>query len=161
MQRTDGTVAPWREGGEEDEPMHRWYDMRRNMFDVLSERQCRRLYAPRIVDGEVLSPDEWQDRMYGGGDVRSQEEEEELERACPGVDLLTAEQMMAAKMDVRLDDAAAGEGEVEDGVDRDDFQAWVVLKASDVASEVLKWWKGLDEMDARTESSGFAKFGAT
>jgi hypothetical protein len=30
-------VRPWREEGGVEEPMHRWYDKRLGMFDVLSE----------------------------------------------------------------------------------------------------------------------------
>jgi hypothetical protein len=151
MRRTDGTVAPWREGGEVDEPMHRWYDMRTNMFDVLSEKQCRRLYAPRIVDDEVLSPEEWAARMYG------EEEDDDDDPSKQGVNLRTAADFMAAHMDVRLDggDAQTGVGVC---VDRDDFQAWLVLKGLEVASELLKWWNLLDEVDELSEVDGFAKY---
>ena len=44
---------PWRFGGSMDEPMHRWYDPKLGMFDVLDEADVRRRYAPKVIDGEV------------------------------------------------------------------------------------------------------------
>ena len=127
MIRSDGTAAPWREGGEVDEPMHRWYDMRMNMFDVLSEKQCRRLYAPRIVDGDVLSPEEWTARMYGEGDdaMRDERDDDADDPSRLGVNLRSATDFMMAGVDVRLDggDVQAGVGAC---VDREDFQSWLV-----------------------------------
>ena len=34
---------------------------RLGMFDVLSEEDCRRLYAPRVVNGELIGPDDFDD----------------------------------------------------------------------------------------------------
>ena len=41
-----------------DEPMHRWYDPKHGMFDVLDEADGRRRYAPKACEGEVLSAEE-------------------------------------------------------------------------------------------------------
>jgi len=43
-------------------------------------------------------------------------------------------------------------------VDRDDFQAWLVLKGLEVASELLKWWNMHEEVDELDDVEGFAKY---
>ena len=58
MRLNDGGTLPWREGGDPSEPMHQWYNLRVGHFDVLDEAEVRRRYAPRLVEGEMLSPEE-------------------------------------------------------------------------------------------------------
>ena len=120
----DGRALPWREGGGEGEPMHRWYDEMTGMFDVLDEAQCRRLYAPRVVNGEVMSPEEAEELLGG-----------EASAGAVGRDLLTAEDFSAAGMDVRYRADEAGEGE-QDVIGREDFRKWLVLKGLVLASEL-------------------------
>ena len=82
---------PWRFGGRMDEPMHRWYDPKLGMFDVLDEEDVRKRYAPKVIEGEVISREDAV-RDYGAAAAD-----------FPGCDLRTAEDMLAAGLDVRLD----------------------------------------------------------
>lgn len=91
MRLNDGQTLPWREGGCPNEPMHRWYNLRVGLFDVLDEADCRRWYAPRLVEGEMLGPEEVE-ALGDGDDVN-----------VSGVDLRTVEDMVAAGLDVRFD----------------------------------------------------------
>ena len=86
---------PWRFGGSNDEPMHRWYDPKHGMFDVLSEEKVRMMYAPRVWEDEVLSPEDA--KGFGGGKAATR----------PGCDLRSPKEMMAAGLDVRIDVDAA------------------------------------------------------
>ena len=134
MRLNDGNVLPWRQGGGVDEPMHRWYDKRLGMFDVLSESECRQLYAPRVIDGEVLGPEEWRERYEAqltGADV--------AEPPGVGLDLRTPEEMLAAGMDVRFDsreDIVGGGGAADgfvDVIDSDAFVDWMILQGLELA----------------------------
>ena len=42
----DGSL-PWCRGEDLTQPMHKWYNLHIGMFDVLTEADCRYLYAPR------------------------------------------------------------------------------------------------------------------
>ena len=124
---------PWRFGGSMDEPMHRWYDPKHGMFDVLEEADIRRYYAPKLWEGEVLGPEEA--RELGGAAA--------VELA--GVDLRSAEDMLAAGLDVRLDAGAgvlAGNG--VDVVGEEDFAAWLKLRDLDLASQLAAFWRDMD-----------------
>ena len=114
-------------GGELDEPMHRWYDTRHGMFDVLDLEYARRRYAPNVVDGEVLG---------------LQEAEECGAVAHEGVDLRSASELLAAGLDVRIDQDAV-DGDHPDVVNRDVFHNWLLKKDWDMAGELLSWWTNL------------------
>ena len=146
MRLNDGRALPWRDGGGPDEPMHRWYDMRQGMFDVLSEADCRRLYAPRHVDGELMSPEEAEALGVSGTELTQ------------GEDLWKVEDLLAAGLDVRFD-REEETGASEDVVGKDEFRNWVVLKGLAVASELLKWWMRV-EVSAEGVSDGWKTSGA-
>ena len=97
--------------------MHRWYDPKHGMFDVLSEAYVRRRYAPKLWEGEVLSPE---DAQEFAGSVAAD---------LPGCDLRTPEEMIAAGLDVRLDvDAADPTGSGRDVLEVDDLATWLQLR---------------------------------
>jgi len=118
-------ATPWREGEDVTQPMHKWYNLHIGMFDVLTEAECRHLYAPRFVDGVVVGPEEA--AMLGSTYMSL------------GEDLRTPDDMLAAGLDVRSD--TGDDSDLVDGVvEKDDFQAWIMLKGLVVASELYKWW---------------------
>ena len=130
---TGNGTMPWRYGGRMDEPMHRWYDPKYGMFDVLDEAKVRRLYAPKkMFEDEIVSPE---DALDLGPAVAN----------LPGCDLRTAEEMMAAGLEVRL---AAAQAELcgagRDVVDVDVFREWLILRDLDLAAHLLAWWTALD-----------------
>ena len=115
-----------------DEPMHCWYDPKLGMFDVLDEADVRKRYAPKVIEGEVISPEDARDL---GGAVAD----------LPGCDLRTAEEMLAAGLDVRLDvGEAEGFGVKNDIVDVDAFANWFVMKDLDLAAQLLAWRRAFD-----------------
>ena len=97
--------------------MHQWYNLRVGLFDVLDEADCRRWYAPRLVEGEMLGPEEADALGHGDGEGVN----------MSGVDLRTPEDMVAAGMDVRFD-RDDEDGLVAGVVERDAFQNWILLK---------------------------------
>ena len=113
--------------------MHRWYDPKYGMFDVLDEGTVRRRYAPRrMFDGEVVSPE---DALELGPDVAN----------LSGCDLSEVGEMMAAGLDVRRDAAQAElSGAVQDVVDVDVLREWLILRDLDLAAHLLAWWTALD-----------------
>lgn len=48
---------PWRRGGGEEEPMHRYYDPR-TFHAVTDPDDLRRMFAPKERDGVTLEPEE-------------------------------------------------------------------------------------------------------
>ena len=44
--QNDGSL-PWCRGEDLTQPMHKWYNLHIGMFDVLTDADCRYLYAPR------------------------------------------------------------------------------------------------------------------
>ena len=46
--------GPWRLGGSEEEPMHKYYDPK--LFHVMTQDEMKVVYAPKVVDGVVLRP---------------------------------------------------------------------------------------------------------
>ena len=108
--------GPWRLGGGEEEPMHKFYDPK--MFHMMSEEEMKLEYAPKVVDGVVVGADE----------VGEMSVEEKLTKAVGEVG--TTEEFMAAGFDVNFVgpdgvgpaqggggamDREAGEGAGEDG----------------------------------------------
>ena len=112
--------------------MHKWYDPKHGMFDVLDEDKVRRQYAPKLVEGDVVSTE---DALDLGPDVAN----------LSGCDLRTPEEMMAAGLDVRFDAARAElPGAGKDVVEADIFATWLALKDLDLAAHLLAWWIALD-----------------
>ena len=63
-----------------------------------------------------------------------------------GGDLRTAEDMLAAGLDVRLDAGAPDDpvGNARDIVEEEDFATWMQLRDLDLASHLLAFWRELD-----------------
>ena len=80
--------GPWRLGGQENEPMHKYYDPK--LFHIMSEEEMKIEYAPKEVNGIVLRASE----------AESLKPAEKLERA---VDVITPEEFIAAGFDVNVD----------------------------------------------------------
>ena len=117
-----------------DEPMHRWYDPKHGMFDVLEEADCRRRYAPKACEGEVLSAEEAIELV--GADAAAQ---------LPGLDLRTREEMLAAGVDIRLDvDAGEFAGSGREVIDEADFATWLLLADLDLAPHLYAFWREMD-----------------
>ena len=58
----------------------------------------------------------------------------------------SAEEMAAAGLDVRFDNAAStASASGGDVIDRDAFEGWLVLKGLQLAGDLLKWWVALEE----------------
>lgn len=79
--------GPWRLGGTEDEPMHKFYDPK--MFHVMSEEEMNIEYAPKERDGVLLT----------GTEVGTLSATEKLAAA---VDVETPEHFIAAGFDVNF-----------------------------------------------------------
>ena len=141
MKLPDGTVLPWREGGGVDEPMHKYYDRKHGMFDLLSEGEMRERLAPQTWQGELL------------------EDEEVLEMKkqrfrLQGVDVRTPQHMLATGLEVRIGQGAGGAegGEVGAGsggevVDEEVFGKWLELSGMPLGRELSAWWRDLPAMD--------------
>ena len=150
---------PWRFGGSIDEPMHRWYDTKHGMFDVLDEADMRRYYAPKKWEGGLLSP------------VEAAEPRVAAAVEGPGIDLRSAADMLAAGLDVRFDAGGGvpGDGSGVDVVAEEDFGAWLTLRDLDLASQLASFWRNMDirpdgevvqsmkESDAETDVAFFRK----
>ena len=68
-------------------PMHKWYDPR--LFDMLSEEEVLWSHAPKRWQGGLIEADEAEELRRQGESVES-------------VDVRTAEEMLAAGLDVRV-----------------------------------------------------------
>jgi len=79
--------GPWRMGGKEQEPMHKYYDPR--LFHVMDEAELKEQYAPKEVGGVVLEP----------RDAEALTPKEKLARA---VDVTRPEHFIAAGFDVNF-----------------------------------------------------------
>ena len=114
--------------------MHRWYDTKHGMFDVLDEADMRRLYAPKKWESDVLSP----------ADAALLPEYVGVE--FPGIDLRSAADMLAAGLDVRFDagGGAPGDGSGVDVVAEEDFGTWLTLRDLDLASQLSSFWRNMD-----------------
>ena len=90
--------GPWRLGGSEAEPMHKYYDPR--LFHMMDEDELKLNFAPKEVGGVVLKPAEV-------------EQLEIKDRIACAVGVTTPQQCMAAGFDVHFvgpSDLAADEG---------------------------------------------------
>jgi hypothetical protein len=124
--------GPWRLGGSEQEPMHKFYDPK--LFDVLSEEEMKEKYAPKVSDhGGILSESE----------VAGLERPEAVKRA---VDVSCVEHFAAAGFSVTfngpegevLGENEGGEGEMV--VEEDVFRRWLELSENRIGSAVARWW---------------------
>ena len=79
--------GPWRLGGTEEEPMHKYYDPR--LFHMMDEDELKLHFAPKERDGVVLKPEEVEQLKI-------------KERIACAVDLTTPQQYMAAGFDVHF-----------------------------------------------------------
>ena len=79
--------CPWRLGGSDAEPMHKYYDPR--LFHIMDEDELKLSFAPKEVGGVILKPD----------DV---EKLEVKERIASAVDLRLPQQYIAAGFDVNF-----------------------------------------------------------
>ena len=118
--------GPWRLGGKEEEPMHKFYDP--SLFDeILTEEQMRERYAPKVSEaGAVLSVAEAAALPSGEGLAKA-------------VDVTTPEQFVAAGFSVHFSGSsgevlgggdAAGEGDgsaEEEHVEEEAFCNWLYL----------------------------------
>ena len=153
--------GPWRLGGSEEEPMHKYYDPALfKMCDVLTEESdLRARFAPRVADGVLIGAA----NVDVGADVNVDK-----------VDVTTPEHFIAAGFDVTFvgPDAdpgsfgVAGAGVDESGgatgsackaeggdevvVKEDVFRRWLELSAMRRGVEFSRWWvnKELDEEGA-------------
>ena len=140
--------GPWRLGGSEKEPMHKYYDPR--LFHMMGEDELKLNFAPKEVGGVVLKPAEV-------------EKLDLKDRLASAVDLSTPQQYIAAGFDVNFvgpQDLAAGVGvgaPLGDGVggapggeasnilyvDEQTFCTWFDRTEFTVGLQVQKWWAGL------------------
>ena len=80
--------GPWRLGGGEKEPMHKYYDPK--LFHMMSEEEMKIEYAPKVSCGVVL----------GAGEAEGLRAEEKLAKALDEV--ATTEEFIAAGFDVNF-----------------------------------------------------------
>ena len=149
--------GPWRLGGTELEPMHKFYDPK--LFDVMTESEMKCEYAPKERDSVLLKPSEVA--------ALSRVEKEEL-----SVDVTTVEHFMASGFDVNfigpedVGDGAAGarseeaspggpgvvdpvvacskQGIADTGyVSEEAFCVWLDRSEFVYGMQVQRWWTGL------------------
>ena len=151
--------GPWRLGGGENEPMHKFYDPK--LFHVMSVDEMKLKYAPKVSEGELLPIEKSE-----GLSVEAQ-----LQGAIEEVG--TAEEFIAAGFDVNFvgpgedcesrgrsradalgtgrplgEDSGEGEGAVEAGdaevyVDQQTFGLWLESGGFRFGGAVQRWWVGL------------------
>jgi len=130
--------GPWRLGGSEEEPMHKYYDAR--LFDVMSEVDMKSQYAPKVSEGVVL----------GDAAAAALDQQQLVDKA---VDVTEPEHFIAAGFDVNFvgpegdlhlgEGAAAAEraeGKEEMYVEVETFCRWLDLSELRIASSVALWW---------------------
>ena len=141
--------GPWRLGGTEEEPMHKYYDPR--MLDVMSLEEMKMEYAPKEADGILLSRSE----------AEALKPEDKLRLA---VNVTTPDHFIAAGFDVNpvgpdqdlhLAGAAGGapgvgedeglEPERDEAlyVDEETFCLWLLHSEFPFGLAVQRWWTGL------------------
>ena len=130
-------AAEYREG--RGGPMHRWYDPR--LFDVLGEREVLESYAPRVLDGEVVSAERAQELLAQGQGgalgAPMREVRDEAELAAAGFDV---------RYPCAFDEARAiGErgGDLGEEVAMAVFMQWVELRDLRLGEAVAQWWVAL------------------
>ena len=111
-------------------PMHQWYDPK--LFDVLSEAEMRKRYAPKVWQGEVL----------GSEDIGKVVDPKHVEHA----DARTAAELLGAGLHVNFVDGPGGirgQGEGEeapDEVGKEAFCTWMTLSEPPLGNALGRWW---------------------
>ena len=109
--------------------MHRHYDPR--LFDVLSEVDMRREYAPQRSEGLQVDREKARALRADG-------------KVVEGVDAMTPLELLEAGVDVRYRDppceGEGGDSGVAEAVERGVFGQWLELAEMRLGSQVGQWW---------------------